>query len=227
MYFITVRVKQKYARPLQSAGLDAALHQYGADMPRPDFGIACGAVAVALLGCPDNRLSNARQLVNEGRYQEAGDAFVALAKADPANLGAWDGAVELWCKKQVNVGQCMGVLDLELKLLGSLQRHRDALSEVLERRARARLAQGLIPSALADLERAEKAAPERAVIHAVRARAHMMRGDRTAMLASLNRAKKLDPKLAEADELYSLVPTSSQADAADGEGFGGPGAADR
>ena len=187
-------------------------------MPRPARALLI--YAVLLTGCPDRRLQDARALVEEGRFKEAGAAFVALAKADPANLAAWDGAVQLWCRDQINVGECVGVLDLELKLLGSLQRHRDALSEVLERRARARLQQGMIESALADLKRAAEAAPERPSVYAAQARAHMMRGARTEMLNALDHAKKLDPKNAEADELYRWAPGND--DDAIGEAGDGP-----
>lgn len=166
-------------------------------------------------------MHEARALVEAGEYRRAGDAFLALAKADPANLGAWDGAVQLWCKDQINVGECMKVLDLELRLLGNLQRHRDALSEVLERRARARLEQGLVAAALEDLARAEKAAPERASVHAVRARAYMMQGESERMLDALRRAKRLDPKLAEADALYRLVPSGQSDDLRPEAAFGG------
>ncbi len=179
---------------------------------------------LATLGCPDRRLADARALVEAGRYEEAGDAFVRLAKTDPANLGAWDGAVQLWCRDQVNVGRCMTVLDLELQLLGSLQRHRDALSEVLERRGRARLEKGLVEAALKDFDRAVSAAPERPSVHTARARVFMMRGETNAMLEALDRAKKLAPKHVEADELYQLVPTdASDASTQDGvnDGFGG------
>ena len=176
-------------------------------------------LSFALTGCPDRQLDDARALIEAGRYEEAGEAFVALAKADPANLGAWDGAVRLWCRDQVNVGRCISVLDLELQLLGTLQRHRDALAEVLERRARARLEQGLVEPALDDLERAIKAAPERPSVHVAQARAYMMKGEADAMLKALDLAKKLDPRQVEADELYQLVPTAS---VADDEGFGGP-----
>lgn len=173
------------------------------------------------VGCPDRRLDEARRLVEEGQTQAAAEAFVALAKADPADLGAWDGAIQIWCRDEVHVGKCMSVLDLELKLLGSLQRHRDALSEVLERRARARLDQGLVDAALADLERASKAGPQRASVHTARARAHMMRGAREDMLRALKQAKTLDPHLEEIDELYRLVPSKVLDDGFGGSAIGG------
>jgi tetratricopeptide (TPR) repeat protein len=165
------------------------------------------------LGCPDDTLDRARELEREGRIQEAGDLYVYLAKKDPANLGAWDGAVALWCKKHVNVGECMGVLDLELDLLGNLQRHHDALSEVLELRARARIEAGMAKAALADLDRARKAAPERASVFCARARALIMLGHGEEARDALDQAKKLEPKNAEADQLYRELPSSP--------GFGG------
>lgn len=167
----------------------------------------------AISGCPDDTLDRARTLEAEGRFQEAGDLYVYLAKKDPANLGAWDGAVELWCTKQVNVGECMGVLDLELEILGNLQRHHDALSEVLERRARARIEAGMAKAALPDLDRAQKAAPERASVYCARARALIALGSAVEARAALDHAKKLDPQNTEADELYAELPSEA--------GFGG------
>ena len=181
-------------------------------------------LAISLTACPDRRLQDARTLAEAGKSREAAEAFVALAKSDPANLAAWDGAIQIWCQDEIHVGQCMSVLDLELKLLGTLQRHRDALAEVLERRARARLAQGMMNAAIDDLERSVKAGPERATVHAARARVFMMQGDRARMLEALKRARTLDPNLAEVETLYGLVPTEpGQADAEPPSeaGFGG------
>ena len=221
MSFITFYVKQKdrpgnqrSARLLRRTVLGLLRREQILWLP---FGF------LILAACPDRQLDDARSLLEAGKLDEAGRAFVALARADPANLAAWDGAVQVWCRDQINVGECMSVLDLELKLLGNLQRHRDALSEVLERRARARLEQGLIDAAFADLARAEKAAPERASVYVAQARAHMMRGDRAAMLEALDRAKKRDPGLAEADALYRIVPSSTTAE----DAFGGPQATPR
>ncbi len=230
MALITIYVKQKHTSTAQRVGemlhrarmapvssLTPRLAITGGARPFPARSILLSLVATTLItGCPDQRLAAARRLAAQGQPQKAAEAFVALAKADPANLGAWDGAVQIWCRDLANVGKCMSVLDLELKLLGSLQRHRDALSEVLERRARARLAQGLVDAALADLDRATKAGPNRASVHAARARAHMMRGAREDMLRALKRAKTLDPHLAEVDALYRLLPSEARHD-----GFGG------
>ncbi|MEL7372300.1 MAG: tetratricopeptide repeat protein [Myxococcota bacterium] len=187
----------------------------------------CGCVIFAFLAtaCPDGQLADARRLAQAGRTEEAGAAFVALAKADPANLAAWDGAVQLWCHDQINVGECMSVLDLELQLLGNLQRHRDTLSEVLERRARARLAQGMVDAALTDLERAIKAAPERATVYTARARAFMMMGRSEEGRLALRTARKLQPKLTEIDELYRSMPAADTATISPSPGtdeFGGP-----
>ncbi|MEM7679354.1 MAG: hypothetical protein AAF449_25555 [Myxococcota bacterium] len=178
------------------------------------------ALSLAMAGCPDTRLAEARRLAGAGHTDKAGAAFVALAKADPANLGAWDGAVQLWCNDQVNVGECMSVLDLELQLLGDLQRHRDVLSEVLERRARERLTQGMVDAALSDLDRAAKAAPERATVYTARARAFMMLGRTEAIRRALKKAKKLEPRLSEIDELYRQIPGVNTATISDQ--FGGP-----
>ncbi|MCB9645657.1 MAG: hypothetical protein H6730_03530 [Deltaproteobacteria bacterium] len=178
--------------------------------------------AVALLGCPDRPLDEAKALAARGEHAEAGARFLAAAKADPANLAAWDGAVESYCRAAADVGRCMEVLDLELEVLGNLQRHRDALSEALERRARARLSQGMVDAALEDVARAEKAAPERAAVQVVRARALIMRGERAAAVEALERARKLDPEDREVDQVLELVPSVPEDDPdAPSEGFGG------
>lgn len=173
----------------------------------------CG-LAMTLAGCPDDSLDRARALEAEGRIDEAGELYQHIAKKDPANLGAWDGAVELWCRRHVNVGACMGVLDLELDLLGNVDRHRDALSEVLEMRARARAESGMAQAALTDLERAEKAGPERPSVFAAKARVLMMLGRTDEAHDALDVAKRLDPNHAEADALYKELPKKEP-------GFGG------
>ena len=51
---------------------------------------------------------------------------------------------------------------LELEMLGNINRHREALSVALEKRARLRLEKGMAKGALMDLARAIKASPWRA-----------------------------------------------------------------
>jgi tetratricopeptide (TPR) repeat protein len=131
--------------------------------------------------------------------------YLDIAKADPANLAAWDAAIELWCRKSTNVGECMGVLDLELKLLGNVELHKEALSEVLELRARARTEQGLIDAALADLDRAERALRTRSTVFSARARALLKASRRDEALEALKHARELDPKNEEVDELSKVL----------------------
>ncbi len=176
-------------------------------------------VQTTLSGCPDDTLDRARALQKEGRIQEAGDLYTYLAKKDPANLAAWDGAVQLWCREHVDVGACMSVLDLELDLLVNVERHRDALSEVLELRARARAESGMAQAALTDLERAEKAGPNRPSVHTAKARVLMMLGRTDAAHDALDTAKRLDPNHAEADALYQELPKKPEEAPAP---FGGP-----
>lgn len=178
-------------------------------------------VQTTLLGCPDDTLDRARALEREGRIREAGELYQHIAKKDPANLAAWDGAVELWCRAHVDVGACMGVLDLELDLLGNVERHRDALSEVLELRGRARAESGMAQAALTDLLRAEKAGPNRASVFAAKARVLMMLGQTDAAHDALDVAKRLDPNNAEADALYLELPKKPGEAPSDAE-FGGP-----
>jgi tetratricopeptide (TPR) repeat protein len=173
------------------------------------------ALLALLFGCPENDFDRAKKLEEEGHYREAGELYVDIAKRDPANLAAWDRAVEVWCRKAINVGECMGVLDLELDRLGNLDRHSEALSEVLELRARARIEQGLVDAALDDLQRAEKASPKRASVFVARARAYVQAGKRAPALEALERAQMLDPNDKEIDELAALLPDEED------EGFGG------
>ncbi len=158
-------------------------------------------------------MNKAKELEQLGQLKEAADRYWSIAKDDPANLGAWDGAVRIWCKLDINVGRCMEVLELELDVLGNLQRHQDALSEVLELRARARMEQGLANAALSDLVRSEKAAPERASVLIAKARALVMLGRRKDAIAALDRARKLEPKNVELQEVTRMLPQE--------EGFGG------
>lgn len=184
---------------------------------RPTFPL----LLTLLTGCPDTGLDDARALAGQGEHLKAGETFLALARRDPANLAAWDGAIDSFCRKEVRVGRCMAALELELDLLGNLERHADALSEALEGRARARLEHGLVDPALADLARAEKAAPGRPGVLVVKARALLARGDREDALKALYRAKKIDPGFAEADEVFRLVPPAKTATTAPEDAFGG------
>lgn len=170
----------------------------------------------ALAGCPDRPLDRGAELEAKGQLTEAGELYVELVKLDPANLPAWDRAVELWCKKKVDVGQCMNVLDLELDKLGNLARHHDALAEVLELRARARIEQGIVDAALSDLDRAERASPKRATLYTARARALIHVGRRADAVTALKRARDLEPTNAEIEELLKLLPEDAPDD-----GFGG------
>ena len=170
---------------------------------------------LALCACPERALDGARALEASGDLAGAAAAHVEAARRDPANLAAWDGAVRLWCKELHRIDACLEVLDLELDLLGNLQRHRDVLSEALEARARARLEQGLAKSALMDLERARKAGPSRASVMVATARAYVALGAREAAVQSLEKARQLDPNNAEADQVARMIPAAA--------GFGGEG----
>ncbi|MEO1227297.1 MAG: hypothetical protein AAFZ18_00220 [Myxococcota bacterium] len=172
-----------------------------------------------LAGCPQNPIEGARRALERGDLDEAGETFLRVARADPAHLAAWDGAVEVWCRRKVAVARCLEVLDLELDFLGSIARHHDALAASLESRARARLESGLAKSALEDLERAEAAAPERASIHVVRARALGMLGQSEAARAALDRALTLDPHHREGRAL--LEDLSDEGASGDEARFGG------
>lgn len=172
----------------------------------PRWLLALPLAAVFLAGCPDRRMDRARALAAEGRLEEAGELYFDLAKDDPANLAAWDGALDIWCREKLNVGQCMEILDLELQILGTLQRHKDVLSEVLELRARARIESGLLEAALADLARAENASPARASVFTAKGKALAGLGRSQEALEALTTAKRLDPESAEADELLKALP---------------------
>lgn len=172
-------------------------------------------LAAFFCGCTENDVEKARALERDGKIEEAGELYLDAAKKDPANLAAWDGAVELYCRKHVHVGKCMGVLDLELDRLGNLERHHDALSEVLELRARARIEQGIVDAAVADLDRAEKAAPKRSTVFSARARAYVHLGRMDDARAQLERARELDPHNEEINEVVKLLPAKET------EGFGG------
>lgn len=161
---------------------------------------------VFLVGCPDANMDKAKDLASQGQHEVAGDLFFALAKRDPANLGAWDGAIEAFCRKEVRIGRCLDVLDYELEVLGNLERHKDALGEALEARALARLEQGLVDAALADLDRAERAAPGRVATLVVRAKCLVKKGDVKAATEALYRAKKIDPQDPTLAEAFEAIP---------------------
>jgi tetratricopeptide (TPR) repeat protein len=163
--------------------------------------------AVLLTACPAHPVEDGKKLEAEGRFAEAGETYLTAAKDDPANLAAWDAAIDLWCKKQINVGECMTVLDVELQLLGNLERHTEALAEVLEMRARARLENDLVDAAIEDLDRAIKAAPNRASTYVALARCQIRRGQNALALEALTKAKRIDPKQSEADELLKTLPS--------------------
>lgn len=178
------------------------------------------ALALAgLTGCPDRPLDRGAELEAKGQLTEAGELYVELVKQDPANLPAWDRAVDVWCRKKVDVGQCMNVLDLELDKLGNLERHHDALAEVLELRARARIEQGIVDAALSDLDRATKASPKRGSLYTARARALIHVGRRDDAITALKRARELDPSSVEIEELLKLLPDTTEP--VDTDGFGG------
>lgn len=166
-------------------------------------------LAASLLGCPSDPLDLPRRLEAEGAWDEAGDAYLAAAKADPAHLAAWEGAVRIFCREQRNVGRCLAVLDYELDLLGRVDAHADALAEALEDRGRARLERGLVEAARSDLERAQAVAPHRASVHAALARVHLARGRLTEAKARLRRARELRPDLPELESLWPLVQVKS------------------
>lgn len=170
------------------------------------------------VGCPDDPLAKPRGLEARGEFAQAAQAYVDVARADPANLAAWDGAVRVACEVRLDVAACLKVLDFELEVLGSVQRHADALATSLERRARARLEQGMVEAAAADLRRAEAAAPERGVVHATWARLHLARGDVEAARRALEEARHRTPDLPELKGLYQLLESAAPSDP---EGFGG------
>ena len=185
--------------------------------PKLPFALLCAA----LYGCPDRVLEEANTALKDGRLEDAGKAFLAAARADPAHLAAWDGAISVFCKRRVHVAKCLEVLDLELELLGSIERHRNALAQSLEARARARLEKGLARAALDDLKRAEKAAPEQASIALAQARAWVMLGLREDALDALDRARTLDPKNPGIDSIRQTIPAPPAENLHPGDGFGG------
>jgi tetratricopeptide (TPR) repeat protein len=174
-------------------------------------------IAALLAGCPDHPLDRAIALEAAGDARGAGNLYLEVAKADPANLGAWDKAIELICRRLGDVGECTNILDLELKALGKLDRHREVLSEVLEARASERIAAGFIREALADLERAKSANPDRAPAYVLEAKALLALGQRNAAVQAIQKARDLDPHNAEANRLVEeLFPRTE-----DEEPFGG------
>ncbi|MFO0724571.1 MAG: hypothetical protein U1E65_12360 [Myxococcota bacterium] len=175
--------------------------------------------AAALSACQTRPFESARALESAGKLSEAAIAYRDLAKTDPSNLPAWDKAIELFCRKIGDVGECLGVLDLELDRLGKIDRHSDALAEVLETRARARLEQGLVDAALDDLGRGERVSPGRASLFVVEARALLMKGQQAQATRAIDRARTLDPNNREADALVASLGSAGRADDAP---FGGP-----
>jgi len=160
------------------------------------------------------------------KMHQAGDAkgaaalYKTIAKSDPANLAAWDLAIDIACRELADVGECLGILDFELELLGKIDRHHDVLGEALEKRARARLEQGMNDAALADLERAVKAGAERPTVYTALTAVLLARGDKRGAAEALKIAIKLDPKLPEIGPLHARVEGSTVT-AADAP-FGGP-----
>jgi tetratricopeptide (TPR) repeat protein len=183
--------------------------------------LAVLSLIAAVVGCSQKDIDRAQALAAKGQLREAGELYVEIARSDGANLAAWDGAIDVWCRKSTNVGECMNVLDLELKVLGNLERHKDALSEVLELRARARLEQGLIAPALDDLDRAEKAMPTRSSVLTARARALLRQQEWSPATEALRRAKELDPSNPEIEELLAAIAKARPSKPHDDEGFGG------
>jgi len=187
------------------------------DVP-PVKGAICGrgfALGIMFLvsACPDKPLQKARELEAAEKKEEAAEAYATAAKADRANLSAWDGALRIWCKELARIDKCLELLDLELATLGNLSRHQDYLSEALEIRARKRIGQGLVKSALMDLKRAQKAGPARASVHVAQAIAYSAIGVRHLAIQALERARKLDPQNPEILKVARRLP--------DEEGFGG------
>ncbi len=179
-------------------------------------------VLAGLLGCPDSPLEQAQAAEKAQKFQEAGEHYIAAAKAHPANLATWDGAVEIFCKKEVRVGRCLEVLDMELKLLGNLDRHVHVASGALDRRARARLDQGMVQAASSDIERAERLGPPPAPVLVTKARILLAKGDRSEAVELLVRAKKLDSQNREAETLLQELSVNPGAeDPPEPEGFGG------
>ena len=171
-------------------------------------------------GCPDTSMKDAEALAAAGKLEPAAQRYLAIARKDPANLAAWDQAVELSCRQRVHVGDCLSILDLELELLGNVSRHHEALSEVLERRARQRLSKGMIQPALGDLERAEKAGPGRASVFVVKAKVYNAIGERDRAIAAIEQARKLDPNNEEANAVAKKLPAPPPPPPVE-EGFGG------
>jgi len=173
--------------------------------------LALALVALVALGCPDDPLGQAKALEDRGETEASAAAYLAAAKADPALIAAWDGAIHGYCRVLSDVGRCLSVLDYELELLGPVPRHADALAEALEARGRARLAKGMVDAAQSDFERAEQVAPERGSVQAALARVALARGDQALAAQRLDDARKLDPGLPELEELWPLTQTASSA----------------
>lgn len=166
----------------------------------------------ALIACPDRGLDRAEQALAAGRFDEAGEAYLNLARRDPAMLAAWDGAIQVWCVKQVRIGRCLEVLDLEIQKLGVVARHQKVLTRALASRAEARLRQGLFEAAASDLDRAENAGPPDAWVLRLRAEIWMAKGDPVKARAALKDAAELEPDHPDLRRLLDALPED--------EGFG-------
>ena len=81
------------------------------------------------VGCADKPMDAAERLHASGDARSAARLYKGIAKKDPANLAAWDLAVDISCRELAEVGECLGVLDLELELLGKIDRHHAVLAE--------------------------------------------------------------------------------------------------
>ncbi|MBX2812685.1 MAG: tetratricopeptide repeat protein [Myxococcales bacterium] len=198
-------------------------HQPQSSPENPSRGALLVIVSLCLpaFGCPENPLREAYQAQSHGQLNEAGDTFLRVARSDPANLAAWDGAIAIFCQQRVHVARCLEVLDLELELLGTVHRHRDALSLALEGRASARMDRGLAQAAIEDLARAETVTPNRANIAVLQARAWTMLGQREEALIALERAFSLDSKHPELDLIRAWLPAPQATTTTHGDGFGG------
>lgn len=177
-----------------------------------------------LIACPSDPLAKARKLEAEGERAAATSAYLAQARRDPANLHAWDRAAALACNDG-GVARCLQVLDLELELLGKVERHADLLAQALERRGRARLEQGLVESALEDLTRSQEVGPDRASVFAAQAKAYLMLGRRVEARERLSQVELRDPELAELRALRALMEAEPSVEEADPKQAAGKGLA--
>lgn len=174
-----------------------------------DVGAAWFACST-LWGCPDDPLAEARKLERDRQLAEAAAAYLEVARADPAHLAAWDAAARIHCRERRSISDCLQLLDLELELLGQVERHGALLAEALEARGRARLKQGMVHAALEDLTRSQEVAPDRASIFLAQARAYLMQGRQVEAEERIRQARRREPGHPELDELESMIrPTDS------------------